>query len=144
MNRSRRAKACPENYTLRKGYVRKYSSTLRRQGYTRIVNGKKTQVFPTSRPVHIKSRCIKSEVVTKIGPLRSGDLIKYGYQYRLSPDRRRDALKDAIKEYGPLSTFRKLDAVAKLGVHKMPAAAKVFKSDRDWVRSHYSLHNTHG
>jgi hypothetical protein len=132
-------KQCKKGYTLRKGYVRKYKTLLRSKGYTRIIKGKKTRIFPSSKPTRVKSTCVKQIGFSnkQIGPLRKGELIKHGYQYRLPTEKRHAALKDAIKEFGALSSYRKLDAVAKLGVRSSPRASKIFAEDRNWIRSHY-------
>jgi len=49
-------------------------------------------------------------------------------------------LRKAIKEFGALGVFRKLDSVAKLSNYSAPKASRVFKEDRDWVRKNYKLH----
>jgi len=72
-----------------------------------------------------------------MGQLRKGDLIKYGYQYRLSDRLRHHALEKAIKVYGALSVYHKLDAVAKLAVKTAPDASAIFSKDREWVRDHH-------
>jgi len=72
-----------------------------------------------------------------MGKLRKGDLIKYGYQYRLSDRMRHAALKKAIAAYGALSVYRKLDAVTKLSAHTVPDASLIFKKDRNWVYDIY-------
>jgi len=132
-------KSCPQGYTLRKGYYRKYGSQVRERGFNRLVKGKTVKTYPSDKRILVKSACVQLKGFKKIGPLRSGDLIKYGYQYRLPTEKRIEALKEAIQEYGPLSTYRKLDAVAKLGLKKMPKAAQVFAADRDWVHKHYII-----
>jgi hypothetical protein len=68
--------------------------------------------------------------------LRRGDLIKYGYSFRLSDRKRYSALRKAVNAYGASTVVHKLDAVAKLSV-KHPDVAKTFAEDRDWVRSHF-------
>ena len=73
----------------------------------------------------------------RIGKLRKGELIKYGYQYRLSDLSREKALVKAVAAYGALSVYHKLDAVAKLSATHAPDASKIFAKDRDWVRLHY-------
>ena len=73
---------------------------------------------------------------TVFGPLRHGNLTKYGYSTTNSVTRRRTALSKAEKKYGPLKLYHKLDAVAKLSVKRAPRASKVFRADRQWVLSH--------
>ena len=45
----------------------------------------------------------------------------------------------AIKRYGALSVYRKLDAVAKLSLRTAPDASGIFVKDRDWVRQNFEL-----
>jgi hypothetical protein len=66
-------------------------------------------------------------------------MIKYGYQYRLSDSLRQTAIKKAIKRYGALSVYRKLDAVGKLSVRTAPDASKIFVRDRNWVKDNFDL-----
>ena len=87
----------------------------------------------------VKSACVKDKGLPGKGPdlfgkLKKGELKKYGYVYRQTRDARHAALRRAVKEYGPLDLFRKLDAVAKLTRRTVPEASRVFKSDREWVR----------
>jgi len=46
-------------------------------------------------------------------------------------------LEKAVKQYGALSVYRKLDAVTKLSVTTAPDASKVFGKDRNWIRNSY-------
>jgi len=96
-------------------------------------------VHPKTDPVYIPASCVKTRgpAGTKIfGKLRKGDLIKYGYQYRLADRLRHKALEKAISVYGALNVYHKLDAVAKLSVKSAPDAHKIFVQDRDWIRNH--------
>ncbi len=72
-----------------------------------------------------------------IGPLRKGELKKHGYSTFNKTAKRRSALRKAVKEFGALGVYRKLNAVAKLGVRTMPNVAKTFKRNRNWVRKTY-------
>ena len=131
---------CPPGYILRKGYTRKFRSSIKNTGYTVRRKGKLYTVHPKSNTIHVGEGCIKSRSTVSqsnksklIGKLRKGDLIKYGYQYRLSDSLREKALVKAVKAYGALSVYHKLDAVAKLSVQKAPEAHIIFVRDRDWV-----------
>jgi hypothetical protein len=66
-------------------------------------------------------------------------LKKHGYVYESSRGARHHALNKAMREFGALGVYRKLDAVAKLSKNRVPKAAHVFKEDRDWIRRHYKL-----
>jgi len=128
---------CPEGYTLRKGYTRKISNSIGKKGYTRRVKGVLHIVHPKTNTTQVDAACVKKRKTRSIGKLRKGELIKYGYQYRLSDALRRKALDKAVKQYGALSVYRKLDAVAKLSVRTAPDASKIFGKDRNWIRNSY-------
>ena len=73
---------------------------------------------------------------SRIGTLKKGLLIKFGYQNvtQLSEQQRHEALKKAIRAYGALSVFRKLNAVYVYNRKTNPSHSRIFKTDRDWVR----------
>ena len=75
--------------------------------------------------------------VPGIGPLRHGLLAKFGYSHvkTLSQSQRHAALQKAVKAYGPLSVFRKLNAIFVYSKKTAPASSKIFKADRDWIGS---------
>ena len=138
--------ACPPGMIERKGYVRKYSNNVRKRGFTvRRNNGTTYRVYPKNQSMRVNSSCIKNTgkpgkgVPRSIGPLRKGELSKHGYSFRLNKSDRHEALRRAIEDYGELGVYRKLDAVAKLTKLTVPEASSVYKMDRDWVHSKYSL-----
>jgi hypothetical protein len=132
---------CPEGYVKRKGYTRKFSSSVKQSGYTVRRKGKLYTVQPKVQEVVVPARCVKKRNVTmkSMRKLRKGDLIKYGYQYRLSDLLREKALRKAIDAYGALSVYHKLDEVAKLSAAHAPDAHKIFVRDRNWVRENFKL-----
>lgn len=136
-------KNCPKGYHFRKSFTRKFHANVINSGYTVRRKGKLYTVKPSNREVHINSRCVKGKHANqsngsmRIGKLRKGDLIKYGYQYRLADRLRHKALEKAIKAYGALSVYHKLDAISKLTVHGAPSAHVIFTRDRDWVHEHH-------
>lgn len=138
-------KNCPKGYHFRKSFTRKFHSNILNSGYTVRRKGKLFTVKPTNRSVHVDAQCVKarnapgsaSNGSVRIGKLRKGDLIKYGYQYRLADRLRHKALEKAIKAYTALSVYHKLDAIAKLTVRGAPSAHVIFARDRDWVRHHH-------
>jgi Family of unknown function (DUF5771) len=141
------SKDCPAGYILRKGYTRKFKNATKKMGFTVRRNHKVFTVRPKANSVHVPAACIKDRGLAGkgprdgkgIGPLRKGELIKYGYSYRLPDSQRRSALKRAVDRYGALTVYRKLDAVAKLSMRTAPDASKIFKMDRDWIRSNYTF-----
>ena len=76
-----------------------------------------------------------------IGRLRKGDLTRFGYDHvkTMSEGRRHLAIARAVKAYGALSVWRKLNAVYVYTRNTAPASSAVFKADRDWVREYYGL-----
>lgn len=144
---TRKNNDCPKGYIMRKGYTRRFRPSVKQTGFTVRRKGKVYTVRPKANTIRVSASCIKNRGLPGKGPregegigkLRKGELIKYGYQYRLSDALRQEALKRAIKRYGPLSVFRKLDAVTKLSLRTAPDASKIFSRDRNWIRNNYEL-----
>lgn len=133
-------KACPPGMVERKAYKRKYSNSIRKKGFTVKRSGTTYRVYPKEQSATVGAACVKDTGAAgpkSIGPLRKGELTKYGYSWRETTEKRHAALNKAIKAYGPLGVFRKLDAVYKLSEHKIPRVAEVFKGDRNWVYRKY-------
>ena len=78
---------------------------------------------------------------TGIGPLRKGDLARFGYKTvtAMSESRRHLALRAAIQEYGPLTVWRKLNAVYIYTRHTSPESSAIFLADRDWVKTTFGI-----
>ena len=140
-------KRCPKGMISRAGYVRRISSPVAQKGYTkRARSGKLITVYPKRKSTYVGATCVKDlgkpgklpEDAPKIGPLRKGELQKYGYSYKLPENLRKVALKKAIQAYGPLNVYRKLNAVSKLTTQTAPQASKAFSVDRNWIKSTYS------
>ena len=137
-------KNCPPGMIERKPYARKYSTAVLQKGFTKKTkNGKTIIVKPHKRSLSfVKPKCIKDVGLPgkgeqSIGPLRKGELNKYGYSMKESEEKRHAALREAIDEYGALGVFRKLDAIAKLTVRTIPEASKIYEKDRDWVEKRF-------
>jgi hypothetical protein len=118
-------RSCGKGFTLRKAYVPYKSS------------GERGRL--------VKAACItkrgSSTSGVKIGPIRKGELIKYGYaDVSLLPiNKRRSALKTAVSQLGSLSVWKKLNVIYLYNKNKNPELAEKFVADRDWVRSTYGL-----
>lgn len=118
------------------------SGQIYRVPYTR-------KAFTNKRGVHVKStrvpgKCIKNRGypggkgvlgtgLPGIGPLKKGELSKVGYHVTSKATSRHRALAKAVKKYGPLSTYRKVNAIATYLKRTSPAKSKTFKADRNWV-----------
>jgi hypothetical protein len=136
--------ACPSGMIERKAYGRKYSTAVLQQGFKKKTrSGKEIIVKPhkknvtSVKPICIKDTGLPGKGEDKIGPLRKGELSKYGYTLKISEKERQKALKKAIDKFGALGVYRKLDAVTKLTSRTIPEASKMFQKDRDWVKETY-------
>jgi hypothetical protein len=128
----------------RKAYARRYSTAVLQQGFKKKSrSGKTIVVKPHKRNLTVvKRKCVKDTGLPgkgekKIGPLRKGELSRYGYTLKISEKERHKSLKKAVEKYGALGVYRKLDAVAKLTSRSVPEASKLFEKDRDWVKETY-------
>lgn len=143
---------CPPGQIRRTAYTRRYSTGIRQRGYTvRRRNGRAYRVYPSASRMLVRSGCIRNRgrpgkgifaggrAASRklIGPLRKGELRKHGYSSFNKTAKRHSALRKAAKEFGALGVYRKLNAVAKLGVRTMSRASKTFKRNRNWVRKTY-------
>ena len=143
------ANDCPKGYILRRGYTRKFRPNIQREGFTVRRKGRLYTVKPKKETTIVPAGCIRNRGLPGKGPkegegigkLRKGELIKYGYSYRLSDSARHKALDNAVKAYGALSVYRKLDAVAKLSLRTAPDASAIFAKDRIWIEEHHELKN---
>jgi hypothetical protein len=72
-----------------------------------------------------------------IGELKEGKLVRLGYSAKKSKTSRHKALKKAVRSYGALSTFRKLNAAATYTKRTSKGRSKTFKTDRNWVKKTY-------
>jgi hypothetical protein len=139
-------KQCPPGQIARKAYVRRITSKVHREGYEkRTPSGRTIKVYPKAKSIFVPAACVEDtgkagklpEGAPIIGPLRQGELKQFGYSYKFPEPTRRQALVKAVKTFGPLSTYRKLDAIAKLTQVAVPQASQVFASDRNWIRRTY-------
>ena len=70
-----------------------------------------------------------------IGPLKKGTLM--GYSARMKPAARHKTLRRVIRKVGPLSTFRKLNAIAVLTKRTAPKSSRKMQTDRKWVKKNF-------
>ena len=138
-----RTRKCPPGQTYRQGYHRKYSNTVKREGYIVTRGGKQVRVFPQTNIMYIKPICIDAsdDDISFSGPLKKGQLLRYGYNFRLPATSRHEALRKAERVYGPAFVHKTLARFAALFQKSKPDAAKVFAADRDWIKTTYRLSN---
>jgi len=132
------SKPCPDGYTLRKGYTRKLGANILEKGYLVQRHRGKRQTFrakPTKRETVVPPSCAKKKTNSGKGVLRKGTLIKYGYSFKLADSQRKKALANAMKAYGKISVYNRLNTVAELAKAKEPTVAAIFLMDRDWVKA---------
>ncbi len=77
----------------------------------------------------------KDQMHTMIGPLKKGTLM--GYSTRMKPAARHKTLRRVIRKVGPLSTFRKLNAIAVLTKRTAPKSSRKMQTDRKWVKKNF-------
>ncbi len=70
-----------------------------------------------------------------IGELTPGGL--QGYSPSASKTARHKAIRKAVKKSGPLSTFRKLNALSTYTKRTAKTKSKIAKTDRNWVKKTY-------
>ena len=106
--------------------------------------GRHTRTLKNGRRIAVRGRCVPSKPGLKpgetgIGPLKAHDLDKFGYMNvkSTSATERHAALAKAVKAYGALSVFRKLNAIAVYTRRTAPASSRIFLADRNHVRSKY-------
>jgi len=138
---------CPPGKIQRHGYVRRFGPSVLKRGYTVKRASGQYRIYPEKSSVYVKPSCVKDRGLPGtlspgqgFGPMRKGELKKHGYVYEEPEHVRHEALNKAIKEFGPLGVFHKLDAIAKLSKRTAPKASRVFKEDLDWLISQHKLH----
>ena len=75
----------------------------------------------------------------KIGPLKKGELLRFGYKAILSSTERHTALKRAVAKYGSLSVWKKINVLYVYSKYSNPALHKKYDADRNWIRRTYGL-----
>lgn len=133
-------KDCQPGYTFRKAHMRKP-----RGRHTTRRHGKLQLVAPSDVPVHVPASCIKTRKKSSKSSdiLRKEPLIQYGYQWRRSDAKRKEALKQAIKHTSVPFVYQKLVAITGLmkkytnKSHTIRDMYLRFKMDREWIRAQY-------
>jgi len=114
---------------------------IMRKGYTR-------KSFTRKSGVHVKGSHVpghrihdvgapgkwKSIHGPGIGPMKEGLLTSLGYSAEKGKTVRHKAIRKAVKKYGALSTFRKLQAVSTYTKRTSKGKSRTYKADRNWVR----------
>ena len=107
------------------------------------------RAYTTRKGVHVPAHRVKdmgalgkwaSKHGEGIGELQPGELGRYGYSGRANRTMRHRALRKAVAKYGPLSTFRKLNAISTYTKRTSTHTSKRFRADRDWVKREFMKH----
>ena len=117
----------------RTAYSRKHHVPVRRASVKR-------SHIPTSR---ITDQGAPGKWADKHGPgiqiTHPGALSSVGYSVVAKPTRRHASLRKAVNKFGPLSTFRKLQAVGTFTRRTSKGRSKKFIADRNWVKKKYMV-----
>lgn len=70
----------------------------------------------------------------RIGELKEGLLSRLGYSAKKGKTARHKAIRKAVRNYGYLTTLRKLNAVSILTKRTSKGRSRTFKADRNWVK----------
>jgi hypothetical protein len=107
---------CPKGQIVRNGYITKNGAVV---GATCIKN--------VGKPGKYEGEHIY---------LKPGLLTKYGYHLDENANKRRNALKKAVKEYGYGSTVKKVNILAVFDKHNNVKDANTARSDVEWLKKH--------
>lgn len=115
------------------------SGEIKRASYTRKAYTRKDGV--RVKAVRVASGCIvgTGTGLKVIPKLVKGELKQFGYAASGTVRSRHIALGKAIKEYGQLSVFRKLNALAVLNKNRAPSTAAIFRADTNWIKEKYRM-----
>ena len=114
-----------------------------RKSYTRKAYMRKTGVHIAPGEVHSQS-CVRGYhgPGKGIGPLKKGNLTKYGYSTSKSSRSRHTALNAAVKYDGALPTYKRLNALSVYTRRSAPATSKAALADRNYIGLRYGYKST--
>ena len=114
---------------------------IHRSPYVRIRKGRRTFVAASCiTNVGAPGKGLTSGA-PGIGPLRQGNLKRFGYSdvRAMSTGRRHLSLVAAVRKYGALTVWRKLNAIYIYTRRSSPTSSAIFKADRDWIKATYGI-----
>ncbi len=143
--KTKKCSQCPKGFIKRASYYR--SSKNKKANNSQNKNTKKT------KKTYVHEACIKSRGLpgktslrygkeggpTGIGPLKKGELGRFGYHHleTLSKRERHNSLKNAVEELGAHTIVRKLGAIRTYLKNTSPRISNIFYEDQKWVRKTY-------
>lgn len=121
----------------KRGVRRCPKGKILRTAYVRLTRGKRVLV-PASciADVGAEGKGLRSGK-PGIGILKKGNLTRFGYEKiaSLTESARRTALRKAVAAYGPLTVFRKLNALSVYTRRTSPATSRAADTDKAWIRA---------
>ena len=122
---------CPPGTRFRKGHTRKY----RGLSYTAQVQHTTTKRKQQKNNAFIPGACVRPKQTRKANNgLKKGELLKYGYSFRLPDKQRHSALKKAIKTLGARYVYSVLGQGAKLAKNVHSDAHTIFILDMEFIK----------
>ena len=123
---------CPAGTRFRRGHTRKFTKgqafTVQGNTKTKIKHHQKNSAF-------IPSACVHPKQTRKMNNgLRKGELLKYGYSFRLPDKQRHSALKKAVKTLGASYVYGILGQGAKLAKNVHSDAYTKFTLDMEFLK----------
>ena len=107
-----------------------FGEATRPAGKSEMYGGRRTRRTSWQRRTGMKG----------IGTLKKGTLMGYHTTEPIST--RRSTLRKVVRKVGPLSAFRKLNAIATYTKRRAPKASRTFRRDRNWVRKTFLSHKS--
>tara|TARA_A100000164_G_C21845951_1_gene742495 strand:- start:295 stop:804 length:510 start_codon:yes stop_codon:yes gene_type:complete len=135
--KTKKCNKCQEGFIKRASYLR----GSKKRGNNLTKKSKKTYVHEAC----IKSRGLPGKTSLRygkeggpkgIGPLKKGELGRFGYHHleKITKRERQNSLKMAVKELGAPTIVRKLGAIRTYLKNTSPKVSKIFYEDQRWVR----------
>ena len=145
--KTKKCSKCPEGFIKRASYYRTSANKTK----SKKKNNLETKNNPRSRTrTYVHEACIKSRGLpgktslrygrdgkpAGIGPLKKGELGKYGYHHlgKISKTERKQSLRLAVVEMGAPRVVRKLGAIRTYLKNTSPKVSAKFYEDQKWVR----------
>ena len=139
--KTKKCSKCPEGFIKRVSYYRSSSNKTKTKAKSKKKTRKRTYVHEAC----IKSRGLPGKTSLRygrdgkpagIGPLKKGELGKYGYHHldKISKTERKQSLRLAVEKMGAPRVIRKLGAIRTYLKNTSPKVSAKFYEDQKWVR----------
>lgn len=124
---------CPPGTRFRKGHTRKFKQL----SFTAQGQGKLQKRKQHKEQAYVPGACVHPKQTRKLNTngLKKGELLKYGYSFRLPDKQRHSALKKAIKTLGASYVYRVLEQGAKISKNVHSDAHLKFVLDMGFIKN---------